>query len=79
MFGQELQPQYADVLKAFAHSFHQPNEKFVVPFTPKVHVVLQHLEEFVALAGRPLLISATARTSSSTPSTEGKTEFIYLS
>ncbi len=28
-------------------------EKFGVPYTPKVHVVLQHLEEFVALTGRP--------------------------
>ncbi len=55
MFGKELQPQYADLLKAFAHSFLGPNEKFAVPFMPKLHVVLQHLEEFVALTGRPLL------------------------
>ncbi len=46
MFGKELQPQYAGLLKAFAHSFREPNEKFGVPLTPKVHVVLQHLEEF---------------------------------
>ncbi len=53
MFEKELQPQHADLLKAIAHSFLEPNEKFGVPFTTKLHVVLQHLEEFVALAGRP--------------------------
>ncbi len=55
MFEKELQPQYADLLKAIAHSFLGPNGKFGVPFTTKLHVVLQHLEEFVALTGRPLL------------------------
>ncbi len=33
--------------------FHELNEKFGVPYTSKVHVVLQHLEEFVALTARP--------------------------
>ncbi len=46
LFGKELQPQYAGLLKAFAHSFLEPNEKFGVPFTTKMHVVLQHLGEF---------------------------------
>ncbi len=53
MFGKKLQSQYANSLKAFASSFHELNEKLGVPYTPIVHVVLQHLEEFVALIGRP--------------------------
>ncbi len=52
MFGQKLQSQYAYSLKAFAICFHELNEKFGAPYTPKVHVVLQHLEEFVAVTGR---------------------------
>ncbi len=52
MFGKKLQPQYADTLKASASSFHELNEKYGVSYTPKVYVVLQHLEEFVALTGR---------------------------
>ncbi len=55
MFEKELQPQYADLLKAFAHSFLEPNEKFGVPFTPKEHVVLQHLEEFECHGSRFLI------------------------
>ncbi len=43
------------VLKAFVHSFLEPNDNFGVLFMLRVHVVLQHLEEIVGLTGRPLL------------------------
>lgn len=52
MFGKELQPKYTHLLKAYVCSFLEPNEKFGVLFIHKVHGVLQHFEEFVALTGK---------------------------
>ncbi len=54
MFNNYLKPNYTALLKAFAHSFYEVYETIGVQFIPEGHIVLQPLEELIALSGRPL-------------------------
>ena len=53
-FGFELDPNYKTVLSRLNSSFQIIKEKFDVPETVKLHIMLTHLEQFIDITGKSL-------------------------
>ena len=54
VFGYTLDPNYKDVISRCRNSFDVIKERFLVPETVKVHILLVHVEQFIELTGKPL-------------------------
>ncbi len=53
-FGEDLSPNYDDVIKRFGSAFSKVMSSFGIRMTPKVHMVLHHLPHFISLTNMPL-------------------------
>ncbi len=53
-FGEDLSPNYDDVIKRFGSAFSKVMSSFGIRMTPKVHIVLHHLPHFIRLTNMPL-------------------------
>ena len=47
-----LEENFKSVLMNLMESFNNIHEKFNVPFTVKMHIILVHLEQFIDLTGK---------------------------
>ena len=53
-FGYSLDPYYKDVIERFKSSFNQLREAFGCSETNKLHIIFNHVEDFIEEVGRPL-------------------------
>ena len=53
-FGFTLDPFYEDTIQHFESCFLKLKEQFGVSITPKVHIMITHVPEFISRTGKPL-------------------------
>ncbi len=52
-FGEDLSPNFDDVIKRFGSAFSKVMSNFGIRMTPKVHIVLHHLPHCIRLTNMP--------------------------
>ena len=58
IFGIQLNPNWSSLISDLKSSFFLLTAKWVMPLTPKFHIILEHIEEWIQMNGRSLGIES---------------------